>query len=130
MPAKTLYARQTILLGRGEFQPGDELPEAEIVRSDIGFDRDARGKFFITDRQGRHWRITNSGTSGHATAELVHGYDPEASFPPDLVERGLATTDADEAAALRKIVELERERNPETSDTVDAQIAKLQAQLP
>jgi hypothetical protein len=131
MSTPILYAKSTLVLLGKEYAPGDELPRAAgVTRSDVGFDHDSRGAAFVTDRQGRHWRVTGASSMGPTTATLDRSYDPGADLTAGLVERGLATTDAGEAAALRKISELEEQRNAETSDVVDAQLAKLRVKLP
>lgn len=127
-----LYARQTVIVGGKEYHPGDELPQPDAEPMP---GVDAHGQRFIRDQFGEYWRVTIG--AGHPTAEHDPTYHPDAAvrvFDPEfangLIARGLAMTDADEAAALRKIRELEGQRNAETADVVDAQLAKLRAKLP
>ena len=125
-----LYARETVVYLGVEYHAGDELPELRVAEG-----VDANGQHYITDQFGRHWKVTHG--SGHPTAELDPTYSPNAAgreLDPEhrtgLVARGLATTDADEAAVLWDIRELETQRNAETAEVVDAQIADLRARLP
>ena len=49
----------------------------------------------------------------------------EVPPPPSLVERGLATTDPDEAARLREIRALQRERRSLREQEIDDQLVGL-----
>ena len=53
----------------------------------------------------------------------------ELPQPPTLVERGLATTDPEKAAALREITALTRERRSLREREIDAKLDELRGKL-
>lgn len=103
MPARKLYATTRLMLRGQLVEPGAPLPELGVVRSADGWHTDVQGRPYIVDDAGRAWRVVSGGgRTGTATAQLDPRYTPDLDIAAGLLERGLATTDASEAAALRR----------------------------
>lgn len=92
----TFYATTGVSLNGRPYATGDALPElcCDAVTVDgQTFQRDVFDQLYITDTEGRHWRVDSLGATGRVTATFDPRYTPEHTTLATLAARGIATTD-------------------------------------